>query len=408
MVLPRFRRIFAASPAKRRLRCLKRRRQRRKVGEVPEAHKDNGLSDFSEVMRKNIALEAVRVGNYYSEDQEEVLRYIAEVHAGLLANSEWLRKSSKKLKKENGLSRRYSVAEILDKKHEADGFDVFVDPDEALFMAERAAKEEDHRPELSLADASEIQEGLDAVVTSAGGAAPLSLEEIFELLERSVAGGEVAAAVYLAENLEARHEGQPPCQLVERMFQVLKRLLRPSAHAASPKLVGPWQVAPRGRYGALNPRKALGRLFERLAPLKRSQDQDAVARLAEVHQAMERLCHSLVPALVSDERAAKCRRRGTMASLITTVSQENGLAVSPALAQAICQHMENEGILEVRGRDVVLDQSVKAAKAAEVKGSLQGLYTELPMLEAHAKKRLDRRKQRQQAREAAKRRKKGT
>lgn len=28
-----------------------------------------------------------------------------EVHAGLLANSEWLRKSSKKLKKENGLSR---------------------------------------------------------------------------------------------------------------------------------------------------------------------------------------------------------------------------------------------------------------------------------------------------------------
>jgi len=97
-----------------------------------------------------------------------------------------------------------------------------------------------------------------------------------------------------------------------------------------------------------------------------------------------------------------------MASLITTVSQENGLPVSPALAQAVCQHMENEGILEVRGRDVVLDQSVKAAKAAEVKGSLQGLYTELPMLEAHAKKRLDRRKQRQQAREAAKRRKKGT
>eukprot|EP00435_Cladocopium_sp_Y103_P000833 s1526_g1.t1 len=157
---------------------------------------------FSEVMRRNLALEAVRVGNYYAEDQEEVLRYIAEVHAGVKDDKEWIRKNWRKLQKENGLTRRYSVPEILQKKHEADGFDVFVDPDEAILMAERAQAEALTRPELTAADAEEIQEGLDSVVASAN-AAPLSVEEIFELLERCVSGGEVAAAVYLAETLEA-------------------------------------------------------------------------------------------------------------------------------------------------------------------------------------------------------------
>lgn len=402
MVLQRLTRRWTASPSTRRLHYLKRRRPT-SGPKTPEA--DHGQA-FSEVMRRNIALEAVRVGNYYAEDQEEVLRYIAEVHIGVKGDNDWIRKNWRKLQKENGLTRRYSVPEILQKKHEADGFDVFVDPDEAILMAERAQAEALTRPELTAADAEEIQEGLDSVLASAN-AAPLSVEEIFELLERCVSGGEVAAAVYLAETLEARHEASPPKELVERIFQGMKTLLRPSAHAAAPKLAGPWLKAPAGRYGTLNPRKALGRLFERLAPLRRDP-QDAAARMAEVNEALERLSHSLLPVLLSHEQACRCRRRGPLAALIASVASEQGLKVSPALAQAIFQHMESEGLLEVKGRDVTLlsDQSVKAKVVST--SPLQSLYTDLPMLEAHAKKRLERRKQRQQARQATKRRKKQT
>eukprot|EP00913_Durusdinium_trenchii_P026076 g24462.t2 len=164
------------------------------------------FSGLRPVRQRNIALEAVRVGNYYAEDQEEVLRYIAEVHAGLLADHEWLRKNARKLRQENGLTRRYSVPEILAKQHEADGFDVFVDPEEALLMAERAAKDSEWsrvtRPELSTAEAEEIQEGIGFVIATAAGGSPIGVEEVLELLDRSVAGGEIGAAVYLAEHLE--------------------------------------------------------------------------------------------------------------------------------------------------------------------------------------------------------------
>eukprot|EP00435_Cladocopium_sp_Y103_P044401 s721_g12.t1 len=203
----------------------------------------------------------------------------------------------------------------------------------------------------------------------------------------------------------ARHEASPP--LVERIFQAMKSLLRPSAHAAAPRLAGPWLKAPAGRYGTLNPRKALGRLFERLAPLRRDPQDDAAARMAEVTEALGRLSHSLLPVLVSDERARRCRRRGPLAALIARVASDAGLQVSPALAQAIFQHMENEGLLEVKGRDVTL-QSDQSVSAKVERSQMQSLHTDLPMLEAHAKKRLERRKQRQQARQATKRRKKQT
>jgi len=98
---------------------------------------------LSETALRNIALEAVRTGNYYAapEEQEEVLRYISELHRDLLVDQKWLKKNSTKLKKENGLTIRYTVAEILGKNHERDGYNVFLDPEEACAVARAADAE---------------------------------------------------------------------------------------------------------------------------------------------------------------------------------------------------------------------------------------------------------------------------
>ncbi|CAK9066732.1 unnamed protein product [Durusdinium trenchii] len=370
MALGRWRPGSRTAPSRRRRHFLKRRRKDLRCG------KDTTTSqEVDPAITVTPAIPAaVRVGNYYAEDQEEVLRYIAEVHAGLLADHEWLRKNARKLRQENGLTRRYSVPEILAKQHEADGFDVFVDPEEALLMAERAAKDSEWsrvtRPELSTAEAEEIQEGIGFVIATAAGGSPIGVEEVLELLDRSVAGGEIGAAVYLAEHLEARHDGQPPRPLVERLFQVLKALLRPSAATVRPKLEGPWQKAPPGRFGALNPRKSLGRLLERLAPLRREEKDLAKEGTAEVFQAMERLSQSLLPALQRMADGSRGQRRGQMASLVTRVSQENGLSISSALAQALLQQMETQGLLQMKGRDVMLSNTVKALEAVGVVRSL--------------------------------------
>lgn len=96
--------------------------------------------NLSDTALRNMALEAVKSGNYWAgpEDQEEVVRYIGEAY-GELFEAKWVEKNREKLEFENGLTRRYGVVEILSKVHEADGFNIFVDPEEAL--AEMAVKE---------------------------------------------------------------------------------------------------------------------------------------------------------------------------------------------------------------------------------------------------------------------------
>ncbi|CAE8691201.1 unnamed protein product, partial [Polarella glacialis] len=71
----------------------------------------------------------------------------------------------------------------------------------------------------------------------------------------------------------ALHDAKLSPELVERVFEALKPLLRPSNAAATPRVAGPWQTAPSGRFGAPNPRKALGKIFDRLSTTKREQAQ---------------------------------------------------------------------------------------------------------------------------------------
>ncbi|CAE8729871.1 unnamed protein product, partial [Polarella glacialis] len=199
-------RAFRRPAAVRRLAVLKRKRPKpraaqgttQKTADVSAAAVA-GASQLTEIMRRNIALEAVRQADFYSEDKSEVLRYIAEVHQGLLADSKFMSKLGK-MKKENGLSRRYTVEQILQKTHEADGFNVFVDPDEAIYLAEKTKKDAERTIEaiaqaelarLSSGDLAEIQEGVDFVAAAASGEGdPVGIDEVIELLERCARGGE--------------------------------------------------------------------------------------------------------------------------------------------------------------------------------------------------------------------------
>ncbi|CAE7940175.1 petJ [Symbiodinium sp. KB8] len=106
---------------------------------------------------------------------------------------------------------------------------------------------------------------------------------------------------------------------------------------------------------------------------------------------MQRFCSALLPLLRASEEVARCRRRGRLASLVAEVCEQSGLQISPALSQAALQHFEGAGLLQSRGRDV----SLQAAEG-EADVPLKSLYTDVPFLEAVAKKRMDRRRQRQQ------------
>ncbi|OLP91854.1 Cytochrome c6 [Symbiodinium microadriaticum] len=196
----------------------------------------------------------------------------------------------------------------------------------------------------------------------------------------------------------AFHDGRLSQELADKLFQILKPLLRPTAAAVTPRLAGPWLKSPSGRFGAANPRKGLGRLLDRLAVARK--DAQTEAKVAEASEVMQRFCSALLPLLRASEEVARCRRRGRLASLVAEVCEQSGLQISPALSQAALQHFEGAGLLQSRGRDV----SLQAAEG-EADVPLKSLYTDVPFLEAVAKKRMDRRRQRQQAREAAKRRK---
>lgn len=385
---------------KRRLRLLRLAGQRKK-----RARASRTSQGLSETMRRNIALEAVKLGNYYSEDQEEVLRYIAEIHAGLLADATWLAKTSK-LRKENGLTRLYTAEQILRKQPEVDGYNVFVDPDEAIFLKEKEEKEAAGQSAAAFLDgarAAEAQQEINLVVEAARGGEPVDSDEVLELLTQVAAAGEMEAAVFLGERLEAIYDGKLHGPVLDRCFQALKPLLRPNTVNPSPRLQGPWREVAAGKTGPPNPRKSFGKLLQRLAEARQAdkpaeEAEAQAAKAAKGQEAMKRLVEALLPFLAKDAEASTARRRGELASSLVRAGGSHGLQISMSLAQALLSEMEAAGQLEVQGRDVAL-QSTSREGFPERLADCAG---DLPFLEALAKERMDRRRKRQQARDRTK------
>lgn len=361
-------------------------------------------ADLPETVLRNVALEAVRVGNYYAEPEQqgEVLAYIGEQFNTLLADAKWMKKNAAKMKTSNGLTERYSVTQILAKRHEADGYDVFVQAREALFK--KAAEDSAGKRESVEVDPSvygELQEGLaEAAAAAAGDADPVGADELVELLEGCAKAGEVAAAVYCGERLEAVHEDGMPDDILDRAFEALKPLLRPSAAAKQPRLTGPWQDA--------GSRKAFGRLLDRLGRLRKDREvtrggdaAERAARSAKGEDVLNRLCGALAPRLAADAAAAACRRRGPLVAEITRVCSEGGLSVSTPVSWDIVRVLEERGELASDGRDVWLGAG-EAAK--EELPKLADFAGEVELLDGLARERLERRKRRQKAREHASKR----
>mmetsp|Transcript_18229 Transcript_18229/g.29122 ORF Transcript_18229/g.29122 Transcript_18229/m.29122 type:complete len:528 (-) Transcript_18229:37-1620(-) len=455
---------------------------------------------LSETALRNIALEAVRTGNYYAapEEQEEVLRYISELHRDLLADQKWLRKNSSKLKKENGLTLRYTVAEILAKNHERDGYNVFLDAEEACAVASAAEAEASKnarsreitagtmlvarknvrifastsswqqigtvsigqrveaadaprlvegfemvsiRPEgaievrhidqvaketigeeagstaesthaadeLALGRLAELQEGLDAVVDAEDGSNdPIGVDELLELLEGCAVLGELGAAVYCGERVEAlHHDGSQvnlPGVVLDRMFQALKPLLRPGSGKHKPDLHGPWSQPPPGRAGIPNPRKRLGPLLNRVATARKEKDlaeagEDAQIerhQAAETTQMLQSMSATLATLLAKDTGACACRRRGPLGEAVVRVCSSHGLAVSSALAFVLIGELENLGVVKSHGRELEFNKDAEAKSNSK---ALSAFKTDIALLEDFAKERLNRRRKRQQARE---------
>jgi len=436
---------------------------------------------FLETTLKNIALEAVRIGNYWAppEEQAPVLAYIAEVQAGLLKDQKWLKKNQRKLRLENELTSRYTVDEILAKQHEADGFDVFIQPDEACAAAasaETAAAEAgcisagtallakrdarifasasswDKIGSLNAGQAVEaagaivrienyimvpvkpagavelkyleiagagsragksfdpgrleqVRDGLATAVAAAeSGGAPVALDELLELLEACVEAGELGAAVYCGEQLEAlqRNCGSSvPMDVVERSFAALKRLLRPSAIAQVSKLEGPWSSSSMSKH-----RKTLGRLINMLvASRKEHRDEGEEAKHEDTKSAMrqEALAHftrAVLCHLTLDAKALTAKRRGDFVEAVLRVCPE----ASRALAWAVVSELERCEVLQSRGREVLLCSDKASGECRKSShDALAAQKRHMQDLEALAKERFERRKKRQKAREQGRR-----
>lgn len=366
-------------------------------------------------------MEAVRIGDYWSENKAEVLSYIAQMFSDLLCDAKFLKKYSVKLNKENGLSKRLAVPQILAKCHEEAGYNVFLPADEAVYAKEaadrKAAGLDTNGPEdLDPAIYGELQEGLTEAAHAANGDCdPLGPDELLYLLEFSSRAGEVGAAVYCCERLEAVHDGGLPKEMLGRIFDFLKPLLRPGACRGEPRLTGPWSETPRGRAGAPNPRRSLGLLLTRLAKLRKDSELaaggDAAAaaqRSAECEETLVRLCAALAPHLAADAEAGACRRRGALVPILSRICSDHELQVSTPVAWDLLRVLEETGAVHVEGRDLKL--RCAGGGDSQTKRTLKDFAAALPRLDASARERLDRRKRRQKARQqgkAAKRRREG-
>lgn len=368
---------------------------------------------------RNLALEAVRVGNYWSENKQEVVDYIGQCFQELLVDAKFLRKNAAKLQADNGLASRYTLAEILQKRHEADGFDIFLPADEAIAANEMADKQEASLADMAAASIDEIQEGIDGLVAAASGEAdPIGADEVIELLESSAKAGELGAAVYCGDRLDEMHAGGWPDELLDRAFGALKRFLRPSAAAVLPRLTGPWTEAQFVGF-VPNQRKRMGRLVERLVKLRHERDlreggaaaeqADAVAAGEKV---LRRLCRCLLPLLAKDEEALACQRRGPLVAAVVRICRENSLEASTAVGYDVLRELEQSGHLYFKGRvvELRLDARMKKSGAADQNGvTIRHLQPDLKLLHSLSKERLDRKRKRMQSRsaQASKRRRAG-
>lgn len=358
---------------------------------------------FSETELRNIALEAVRTGNYYAEDQEEVIAYIKQTYEELLVDAKFLKKYAAKLRKENDLIKKYTVEEILRKRPEADGYDVFVQAHEAIAMKAAAEAQEQRKEKHASIDPAkmgELQESLTMMVEAASGEGdPVGLDEMLEALDGCCEAGELGAAVYCGERIDKLYEDGMPDDILERVFQALKPFLRPSAASPFPRLTGPWTEA---QFGERNHRKGLGKLLDKVAKLrqerKRAQGGEAAEkadRAAAGEKALASFCENLKPFLAADKEVLNCNRKAQLVAEMARVCRDKGVDVSNPVAWDVLRVLEESGQLEVDGRDVKL--SLKAVK--QTGSVLKVEKADVELMDALARERLQKRKQRQKARE---------
>lgn len=363
---------------------------------------------FTDLELRNIALEAVRAGDFWAEDQAEVLAYIAELFVYYQSDAEFLRMNQGALGKENGLTRLYTVEDILAKKHEKDGYNIFVDPDEAVALFEAAKRGPRQGPaDMEPGALAEVQEHVGLVVAAMqGDEAPLGVDELLGLLERCAGAGELSAATFCAERLEAAFEGGMPDDVLDRVFSTLKPLMRPSARRNPPLVQGPWSQ-PGGSCTHRSLAKRFGQLIMDLAQTRKQRlalkdglvaERMEHAKLAE--EALQRLASMLAPVVLANPVACKCRRRGLLAATIAELCEKNGLPISQLLAFEAVNSLRGQGVVRIRGRqvDVIADASQQTASQP----SLAACAADLATLERCAKERAERRKLRKQAREKRK------
>jgi len=355
---------------------------------------------------RNVALEAVRVGNYWSENQQEVVEYIAQNFQDLLADAKFMKKNKAKLQDENAFVQKYSLFAILEKRHEVDGFDVFVPADDAVAAKEAKAKakqQESKRVEaVDAGKLDEAQDGINNLVAAAKG--EVGADEVIELVELAARAGELGAAVWCAEQLEEMHEDGLPDALLARAFEELKLFLRPSYASPLPRLKGPWQELQFG-WMVPNMKKRLGKMVDRLSKLRRERELakgGAAAQKADEEAAgnkvLGRLCRRLLPHLSKDQEALACRRRGPLVAAIVRVCGAHGLAVSTAVGYDVLKELEEGEHLHRKGREVSLTIDPEALKES---GPLKQMEIDMKLLDRVSRDRLDRKRKRMQARQQA-------
>jgi len=336
------------------------------------------------VFLRNVAVEAVRLGEYFSENQSEVLRYIADCHAELLADTKKLTKYKKKWSRPNALTRRYNVQQLLSKAHQRDGYDVFANPEKVrLDFSQRAA-------EVCVNVPTELQTDIDELDTNLFRGEDDEL--VLGLVERCATAGEIGAACYCFERLESMYTDSEVCQVglctlpvdtVHRSFTALKSLLRPGRKELL-------QVPSKGSGPVRKPRKSLARCLERLSAYRRHFEDPDTTNSKSHGAALSKLAMSLAPHLARSSSAAECHRRGLLADIICKLFVAFDMHISRMLAHELVLTLVEVGVVHQRGRHIAVVTSSVTEELLPLAASAQ----ELASAECAAKLRQERRKRR--------------
>lgn len=228
---------------------------------------------------KNYAIEAVKIGTYYSEDKDEVAAYIITCFNELRRSKD---AEQKPKYEENELTKKYSLSQLLDGAHgeECNIFDPFDEAEDSeedsmgivvevqVCEGNAVASTAEPKPVMPVCQ-TELQQKYESLKRDC-----IDANDLPHLVEACVTSVDLLAAATLCEKVSWESASS---EVLDKCFSSLKVLYNPAAQESAPRSL----------------KKRLNRAINEIARVRHSQTSEGMEDL-KANQAIERLNASLM------------------------------------------------------------------------------------------------------------------